>query len=152
MQGQNKLQNRSMLAQLIIDLPDCAFCIDTQENIVICNPAAESLLGYCCSELQQANFTSLLFGTKGDVINSNLDLNKLITAQESCEITICHKSGNLIPVLLSVKAIADPANLNETLHLCILKDIRSLNLSTAVGIALYESLRRTGFTNSWPLL
>ena len=41
---------------------------------------------------------------------------------------------------------------SQTYHIPILKDIRSLNLSTAVGIALYESLRRTGFTNSWPLL
>ncbi len=37
-------------------------------------------------------------------------------------------------------------------HLCsipITSDIRSLNLSTAVGIALYQSLAGTGFENHW---
>jgi tRNA (cytidine/uridine-2'-O-)-methyltransferase len=31
----------------------------------------------------------------------------------------------------------------HTYHIPIHEDIRSLNLSTAVGISLYESLRRT---------
>jgi tRNA (cytidine/uridine-2'-O-)-methyltransferase len=39
---------------------------------------------------------------------------------------------------------------SQTYHIPIRKDIRSLNLSTAVGIALYESLRRSGFTTDWP--
>ncbi len=34
-------------------------------------------------------------------------------------------------------------------HIPILKEIRSLNLSTAAGIALYESLRRTGPVHEW---
>lgn len=34
-------------------------------------------------------------------------------------------------------------------HIPITGDIRSLNLSTAVGIALYESLRNTAFGNFW---
>ena len=39
-----------------------------------------------------------------------------------------------------------------TFHIPILKDARSLNLSTAVGIVLYESLRLTGFSNQWTWL
>ena len=34
-------------------------------------------------------------------------------------------------------------------HIPVSRQIRSLNLSTAVGIALYESLRETGFSHSW---
>jgi tRNA (cytidine/uridine-2'-O-)-methyltransferase len=34
-------------------------------------------------------------------------------------------------------------------HIPITGDIRSLNLSTAVGIALYESLRRGPFSHAW---
>ena len=36
-----------------------------------------------------------------------------------------------------------------TYHIPITKDIRSLNLSTAVGIALYESLRRAHPFHDW---
>jgi tRNA (cytidine/uridine-2'-O-)-methyltransferase len=37
----------------------------------------------------------------------------------------------------------------QTFHIPILKTIRSLNLSTAAGIALYESLRRIGPPHDW---
>lgn len=37
----------------------------------------------------------------------------------------------------------------QTYHIPITGDIRSLNLSTAVGIALYESLRNAGPTHGW---
>jgi tRNA (cytidine/uridine-2'-O-)-methyltransferase len=40
-------------------------------------------------------------------------------------------------------------NDNRLFNIPITGDIRSLNLSTAVGIALYESLRGTGFGNFW---
>jgi len=36
-----------------------------------------------------------------------------------------------------------------TYHIPTTKDTRSLNLSTAAGIALYESLRHTGFKHLW---
>ncbi|MGD8368948.1 MAG: tRNA (cytidine(34)-2'-O)-methyltransferase [Desulfobacterales bacterium] len=35
-------------------------------------------------------------------------------------------------------------------HIPITGKIRSLNLSTAVGIALYESLRQASFSHAWP--
>lgn len=38
---------------------------------------------------------------------------------------------------------------SQTYHIPIRRDIRSLNLSTAVGIVLYESLRGSGFTSDW---
>ena len=38
-----------------------------------------------------------------------------------------------------------------TYHIPITKDIRSLNLSTAVGIALYESLRRAHPFHAWSI-
>jgi tRNA (cytidine/uridine-2'-O-)-methyltransferase len=38
-----------------------------------------------------------------------------------------------------------------TYHIPISKDIRSLNLSTAVGIALYESLRRAHPFHAWSI-
>jgi len=38
---------------------------------------------------------------------------------------------------------------NNTYHIPITGDIRSLNLSTAAGIALYESLRHTDMTHFW---
>jgi len=38
---------------------------------------------------------------------------------------------------------------NQTYHIPISADIRSLNLSTAVGIALYESLRSAGSFHGW---
>jgi len=38
----------------------------------------------------------------------------------------------------------------RTFHIPTTGDIRSLNLSTAVGIALYESLRRADVTHAWP--
>lgn len=41
------------------------------------------------------------------------------------------------------------ANGHSLFNIPITGDIRSLNLSTAVGIALYESLRDTGFGNFW---
>lgn len=41
------------------------------------------------------------------------------------------------------------ANDHRLFNIPITGDIRSLNLSTAVGIALYESLRGTGFGNFW---
>lgn len=40
-------------------------------------------------------------------------------------------------------------NADRTYHIPISGDIRSLNLSTSVGIALYQSLRGTGFSNHW---
>lgn len=39
-----------------------------------------------------------------------------------------------------------------TYHIPIRCDTRSLNLSTAVGIALYESLRQAGFDHNWTTL
>jgi len=50
-----------------------------------------------------------------------------------------------------------PANIlrkfsNSTYHIPITSDIRSLNLSTAAGIALYESLRATEPFHQWPLI
>ena len=39
---------------------------------------------------------------------------------------------------------------DATYHIPITSDIRSLNLSTAAGIALYESLRKTGSFHAWP--
>lgn len=39
---------------------------------------------------------------------------------------------------------------SATYHIPILTDIRSLNLSTAVGIALYESLRNAPVFHAWP--
>ena len=39
----------------------------------------------------------------------------------------------------------------STYHIPISKDIRSLNLSTAAGIALYESLRRAQPFHSWSI-
>ena len=39
-----------------------------------------------------------------------------------------------------------------TYHIPILCDTRSLNLSTAVGIVLYESLRQSGFNHNWTTL
>ena len=39
---------------------------------------------------------------------------------------------------------------NQTYHIPISADIRSLNLSTAVGIALYESLRGLSAFHAWP--
>lgn len=38
---------------------------------------------------------------------------------------------------------------DATYHIPISRDIRSLNLSTAVGIALYESLRRAPSFHGW---
>lgn len=38
----------------------------------------------------------------------------------------------------------------NTYHIPIRSEIRSLNLSTAVGIALYESLRRAPLAHDWP--
>ena len=38
----------------------------------------------------------------------------------------------------------------STYHIPIRSAIRSLNLSTAVGIALYESLRSTALAHEWP--
>jgi len=38
---------------------------------------------------------------------------------------------------------------HHTYHIPITGDIRSLNLSTAAGIALYESLRHTDMTHFW---
>jgi tRNA (cytidine/uridine-2'-O-)-methyltransferase len=38
---------------------------------------------------------------------------------------------------------------DTTYHIPITDAIRSLNLSTAVGIALYESLRQTGIDHGW---
>lgn len=38
---------------------------------------------------------------------------------------------------------------DQTFHIPISRDIRSLNLSTAAGIALYESLRQGGLNHSW---
>lgn len=38
----------------------------------------------------------------------------------------------------------------RTCHIPIRGDIRCLNLSTAVGIALYESLRQSGMNHEWP--
>jgi tRNA (cytidine/uridine-2'-O-)-methyltransferase len=37
----------------------------------------------------------------------------------------------------------------QTFHIPIRSDIRSLNLSTAVGIALYESLRKGPLFHAW---
>jgi len=39
---------------------------------------------------------------------------------------------------------------DTTYHIPITFDIRSLNLSTAAGIALYESLRTAGPFHEWP--
>jgi tRNA (cytidine/uridine-2'-O-)-methyltransferase len=49
-----------------------------------------------------------------------------------------------------------PANIINTYsdalyHIPILRDIRSLNLSTAVGIALYESLRSAAPFHAWTI-
>ena len=49
-----------------------------------------------------------------------------------------------------------PANIlsrypDATFHIPITKDIRSLNLSTAVGIALYESLRPAASFHGWQM-
>ena len=49
-----------------------------------------------------------------------------------------------------------PANIinaysDATYHIPILRDIRSLNLSTAVGIALYESLRSAAPFHAWTI-
>lgn len=38
---------------------------------------------------------------------------------------------------------------NETYHIPISREIRSLNLSTAAGIALYESMRTQGLSHAW---
>jgi len=38
---------------------------------------------------------------------------------------------------------------DETYHIPIFRDIRSLNLSTAVGIALYESIRDKNLFHAW---
>lgn len=50
-----------------------------------------------------------------------------------------------------------PANIlrkfsDSTYHIPITSDIRSLNLSTAAGIALYESLRAAEPFHQWPLI
>jgi len=39
---------------------------------------------------------------------------------------------------------------DATYHIPITPQIRSLNLSTAAGIALYESLRTAGSFHAWP--
>lgn len=39
---------------------------------------------------------------------------------------------------------------HQRFHIPIANDIRSLNLSTAAGIVLYESLRNTGMAHEWP--
>ncbi len=39
---------------------------------------------------------------------------------------------------------------DRTYHIPITREVRSLNLSTSVGIALYESLRGLPFRHAWP--
>ena len=52
------------------------------------------------------------------------------------------ETGGLPSAILSKYA-------NRTYHIPITGDTRSLNLSTAAGIALYESLRHTGIKHFW---
>jgi diguanylate cyclase (GGDEF)-like protein/PAS domain S-box-containing protein len=114
--------------QLIEQLPDAVLCLNAELMVVFQNRNAEQLLGYQSDELADLALATLIIdGTSERSLDAET-LSQMVLSGEIREIQLKHKNSSLIPALLSISALSNPGQPDETLSLATLKDIRKLDL------------------------